>query len=75
MSQASEAQFLLDHHIIKRLFDDIERRATESAIAAPLNDDETRRNLLGEVRAIRSVRRKLRQLAAGQVTLPDDPEA
>lgn len=75
MSQATEAEFLLDHFMLKRLFDSVERTAMEQAIAAPLNDDETRRNLMAEVRAIRSVRRKLRQLASGQVTLPDDPEA
>lgn len=70
MSRA-ELQYLVDHPDLSKIFDDVERAAVEAAVSAPLNDDETRRNLMAEVRAIRSVRRKLRHA----VTLAGDTEA
>ncbi|MDF3904689.1 hypothetical protein [Paracoccus sp. AS002] len=70
MSRA-ELQYLVEHPDLNRLFDDVERAAIEEAVRAPINDDETRRNLMAEVRAIRSVRRKLRHA----VTLAGDTEA
>ncbi|MBD9528983.1 hypothetical protein [Paracoccus sp. PAR01] len=74
MSRA-ELEYLASHPDLIRIFAAVEKAALDGAITAPINDDETRRNLMAEVRAIRSVRRKLRQAAAGQVTLPDDTEA
>lgn len=70
MSRAS-LQYLADHPDLKRIFDDVERAALDGAVNAGINDDETRRNLLAEVRAIRSVRRKLHHA----VTLAGDTEA
>lgn len=70
MSRA-EREYLANHQDLARAFDEVERAVLEAAIAAPLNDDETRRNLMAEARAIRSVRRKLRHA----VTLSDDTGA
>lgn len=70
MSRA-ELEYIATHPALTRAFDEVERAAVEAAIAAPLNDDETRRSLMAEVRAIRSVRRKLRHA----VTLSDDTGA
>lgn len=75
MSQASEAEFLLTHPLLKAAFDRLEAGAIESAIAADLGDDEKRRNLMSEVRAIRSVRQQLAHVMRGHVKLPVDPEA
>ena len=73
--QQARAKSLLDDVMLRRIFDTLERDAMKQIIAAPLGDDEARRNLSGEVRAIQSVRRKLSQIASGHVTLPDDTEA
>lgn len=70
-----EAQFLLDHPLLKFAFAEAERAAMEAAITAPLADDRMRADLLAEVRAVRSVRRKLAHLASGHVTPPNDTEA
>lgn len=70
---SGEALRLLNHPILVALFDEQEKNALERAVTAKLDDDETRRTALGEVRAIRSVRRKLDLAAQGRVTLPDDP--
>ena len=59
---ASEAQFLLDSTTVQEIFVQLERDALETAISAKLDDDECRRCALGEVRAIRSLRRKLEAL-------------
>lgn len=64
-----EAKYLLDNELLNKIFDQIERDAIELAIGSKLGDDETRRNAMGEVRAIRSVRWKLKSLA-GDKTNP-----
>lgn len=74
-SDRDVAKRLLNDHLIVRIFDKLEADTLKQVVAAPLGDDDMRRNLCGEVRAIQSVRRKLTQLACGAVTLPDDPEA
>lgn len=57
-----EAEYLLNNDLLIEIFARIERDAVEMAVNAPVGDDETRRNATGEVRAIRSVRRKLQAL-------------
>ena len=59
-----EAEYLLNNDLLKEIFDKLESDALETAVNAPLIDDETRRIATGEVRAIRSVRRKLKALCA-----------
>ena len=59
----SEATFLLEHPLLNEMFDKLEHDAAEMGINAPFADDEMRRIAMGEVRAIRSVRRKLRLMA------------
>ena len=73
--QQARASMLLQDDLLRRIFDRLERDAMQQIIAAPLGDDEARRNLSGEVRAIQSVRRKLSQIESGHVTLPNDPDA
>ena len=74
-TQQPHAEMLVKDDLLQRIFDKMERDTLQQIIAAPLGDDEARRNLSGEVRAIQSVRRKLSQIASGHVTLPDDPKA
>lgn len=74
-SDKASAARLLNDPLLSRIFDKLEADTLKQVVAAPLGDDDTRRNLCGEVRAIQSVRRKLSQLASGAVTLPADPEA
>lgn len=64
-----EAQYLLDNELLKEIFDQIEQTAIESAVCAKVGDDETRRNATGEVRAIRSVRQKLKLLLSDKASL------
>lgn len=71
----SEADGLLRNPLLVALFADIEKSALEMAVNAKLGDDETRRNALAEVRAIRSVRMKLSLGAQGRATLPGDTNA
>jgi hypothetical protein len=59
-----EAAYLLEHELLKDIFDGLELDALNRAINADPSDDETRRASLGEVRAIQSVRRKLKALCA-----------
>jgi hypothetical protein len=61
---SGEAQYLSDNETLNKIFDDLERDAIEICVNCPISDDETRRNASGEVRAIRSVRRKLKALCA-----------
>lgn len=58
-----EAQALIENQLLNEILDQLEDEAKEEAIAAELTDDEMRRASLGEVRAIRSLRAKLRALA------------
>lgn len=59
-----EAQYLHDSELLKAIFDELERDAVELCVNCPVGDDETRRAASGEVRAIRSVRRKLKAMLA-----------
>ena len=59
-----EAQYLHDSELLATLFDALERDALELCVNCPMGDDETRRIATGEVRAIRSVRRKLKAMLA-----------
>lgn len=61
-----EAEYLLSNQLLKQIFDDLERSATERAVAAKPSDDETRATSLQEVRAIRAVRSQLESLARGK---------
>lgn len=64
-----EVQYLLDNEILRDIFDGLERDAIEAAVSA--DTDELRASSLGEVRAIRSVRRKLKTL----LSVKTNPEA
>ncbi len=75
MSRPEEAKYLVEHPILKRLFDDLEHSAIARAINAPLTDDATRAANLAEARAIQSVRRQLGLAAQGLITLADDTGA
>ena len=59
------AEYLANHEMLKAIFDEMEKSATERAINARPNDDEMRRDAMHEVRAIRSVRRELALKAKG----------
>jgi hypothetical protein len=59
-----EAQYLHDNELLAEIFATIERDAIELCINAPMDADEIRRCAMGEVRAIRSVQRKLKALLA-----------
>lgn len=62
-----EAERLVKHPIIVNIFDDLEKEAMEIAIHSKPKDDETRRTCMNEIRAIRSLRQKLTELAQGKV--------
>lgn len=64
MISPAEAKYLCDHEGLNEIFDGLERDALELCVNCPVGDDETRREATGEVRAIRSVRRKLKALLA-----------
>lgn len=58
------AEYLRDHPLLGEIFDGLEKDATERAIHAKPDDDETRRDALHQVRAIRNVRAELERRAA-----------
>lgn len=65
-----EAERLLNHPLFDEIFDELENGAMEVAVQAKPSDDETRRTSMNEIRAIRSLRQKLKTLAEGKTTLP-----
>ena len=65
-----EAERLLNHPLINEIFDELENDAMEVAVQAKASDDETRRTSMNEIRAIRSLRQKLKTLAEGKTKLP-----
>jgi len=65
-----EAERLLNHPLFNEIFDGLENDAMEVAVQAKPSDDETRRTSMNEIRAIRSLRQKLKTLAEGKTTLP-----
>lgn len=69
---SGKAEQLLKDPDLVALFDQLERQSLESAINAKIGDDEARRNFLGEVRAIRSVRQKLALAASKAINLHGD---
>lgn len=62
--QRGAAEYLRDHPLLNEIFDGLEKDATERAIHAKPDDDETRRDALHQVRAIRNVRRELERKAS-----------
>lgn len=70
-----DAEYLLNHPLLNAQFDRMEADAIETAVAAKLNDDETRRNAMERVRAIRSIRQDFRLYAEGKATAPGDTGA
>lgn len=66
------AEALLRDPLLNACFDQMEADAVSLAISAPLNDDETRRNAMLRVRAIRDLRRDLRLYAEGKAPAPGD---
>lgn len=62
-TQNGEALKLVESKLLNEMLDELENEANETAINAELNDDRTRRNSLSEVKAIRSLRAKLKKLA------------
>ena len=67
-----EINYLLENAILKEIFDGLERECMEIAVNARPDDDEMRRSALGEVRAIRSVRWKLKALLSAKTNPPQD---
>ena len=63
-----EAERLLNHPLLIKILDDLERNAVEVIIHT---DDEPRRSeSVWEVRSIRSLRQKLKTLSEGKTILP-----
>jgi hypothetical protein len=61
-----EAERLLNHPLFNEIFDALESDAMEVAVQAKPSDDETRRTAMNEIRAIRSLRQKLKTRASGE---------
>jgi hypothetical protein len=74
-SMNGEAQYLLDNELLKEIFDQLERIAIETGINAKIGDDELRRLAASEVRAIRSVRLKLKSLLSDKTNQRTDTVA
>ena len=53
------ARMILDHPVVKEIFDDMEMEALNNAVNAKLTDTETPAAFLAEVRAIRKFRSNL----------------
>ena len=70
---AGEAEYLLNNELLNEIFAGIERDALELGINASTADDEKRRCAMGEVRAIRSVREKLKALLRVKTNPAPDP--
>lgn len=64
-----EAMALTKSNLLREIFDEIEHAAIEMAVHAYAEDDESRRTAMNEVRAIRNVREKLKDLAEAKATL------
>lgn len=62
-TDSNDAGFLIEHPLIVRLFNELERDATNNAVYAAHNDHEARQAFCAEVRAIRALRTKLKALA------------
>lgn len=58
------AKTLLDHPLIKEIFDELEREAIEAAINAHPLEHDTRLAFINEAKVIRAVRHKLMVLKA-----------
>ena len=65
---AAEADYLLKNELLNNILEAIEREAVESCIDALPLDDETRRISAFEVRAIRSLRRKLKAVLTAKTS-------
>jgi len=61
---------ILDHPVVKEIFDDMEMEALNSAVNAKLTDTETPAAFLAEVRAVRKFRSSLSFIISqGEATL------
>lgn len=69
-----EAVALLASPLLMKILDGMVNDALERAIAAMPNDDETRRVATTEVRAVRTLKRKLEAAQAAETT-PPEPDA
>ena len=67
-----EAQTLLASELLKQIFTELEQTAINIAVNAKITDDETRAASLAEVRAIRSVQRKLEALVRAKANPTPD---
>lgn len=69
VEKARDAKMLIDHPLVNEIFDALEREAMSAAInAAPLEHD-LRAARMAEIRAIRSLRQRLRLLVAESAAL------
>ena len=62
-----EAERLADDPILKSILDELEENAMEIAVHAKIHDDETRRSTMNEIRAIRNLRQKIKEIAKGKI--------
>jgi hypothetical protein len=67
---SGEASRLLQDPYLNEIFDGMETDALERCVAAQPSDHETRQTSTMEVRAIRSLRQKLKTFAEGKTKLP-----
>lgn len=63
------AKALLDHPVVKEIFEELERDAIEAALNAGPLEHEIRLALLNEAKVIRAVRSKLHTLTLRGATL------
>jgi hypothetical protein len=68
-----EAEYLLDSKLLKEVFADLERQATERAITAKASDDSLRRICMAEIRAIRAVQDQLRSFLNDKTKVKRSP--
>lgn len=65
---SGEAEYLLNHPLLQDIFGELEHEATEAAIET--DNTVARDMLVREVRTIRNLRQKLKTLAEGKTTRP-----
>lgn len=69
-TDSGDARFLIEHPLMNRLLDEMERNATDSAIHAKYEDHEARQAFCAEARAVRALRSKLKALAEKGIAKP-----
>lgn len=65
------AKMLLEHPLIKEIFNELEKDAIEAAFNAGPLEHELRLSLINEAKTIRAVRSKLLSLKAREASLDD----